>query len=1708
MSRRVGGGCPALMFYSGNANGLGSRQKLLQVLRWAESSKYSVIALQDHRLSSDPLGGEVEEEQSRIGWRGQHFFEPATARGQGVLVLMKDSPMISSVTLFAPGEGERPASLEGRHQRIDFTVGTHHLSLHNIYAPARAEDRGRFYTDLGGHAFGDSTDRCHVLCGDFNTTLDPTDRTRDITRPVPGALELGALVAAHQLVDVWRVANPTDRDFTFFSNHRSGCRLDRFYVGASLAFLPGVGSEILPTAPIATDHLPVMLTIPGPVTPDPNARSRWHFPVYVLGVPDLLEQIRSWVQGTISSAPRGNVPAWVSFKSGLETFVSRMDREYRVKIDRELKKEEKSAKEARRKLLYHTMEGESALAAVYEAAWHASRRAAEGISGRRSRSRDAVDAALNVVFGSQGINMQLKQTRSPTRISSLHDYDAPTNLPPSAAADLSTSAGMGRAYAAIVAHFSADSPTGLFRDRPGDMAAQSALLATLPRTLPPPPPGLEDAGEGLLTEADLTRALKATARGSSPGLDGIPYEFYKALWPEVGPYLRDVLNSAFLDTESDAPLALLLEGIIALIAKKGKPTDRIKSYRGLTLLGCDVKLASLAISDRMQVPLDSLIDEMQGAFIRGRDIADNILFRLGLLEYLRNIGHPAWLILTDLATAYDSVRRAYLFSCLRDMGLTGLGCLRWTVMLLSGTASSVLVNGRVLPPFPTKGGLPQGLPLSAILFVVVLHPWHSWLQTQASCGRYLRPLLPDGTQVPVLCLFADDAQHIELEEHMEQNGPVLDESYKMLEGASGVGLGIEKCMAVSVSGRAGPLQRSLRIGSREIRVADADEQVRQLGVIVSSDKGEVQRRSFGQQAGAMIGKAATWKALHPRLPERIYIALTYLISKMVFQCRFHSPSSSHQAPVIQQVIRSFIRGSDHPEETPLPGSGLQPSQGVWALPKREGGWGMPDVAAFAGAMSARGVARLFDSGCHPWKAITMHLLASAQPNLANSAAWIVTAPSLFRIGNNRLQTMATAVAGLGLHRIVHPDDQGFHSVMAEPILANWRITRGRSPPVPLKSSDLTTEEAKRWTHLREVRKAFKELQGGGERGGIQEAGRTGSERDVHLILSLLPSKWREKVTLREDDPECEWSCVGRGDRVIFEGEGGPTLFAVRHNGLMTRCEGGVAEGEPRRAAAVHFCPKPGPLPPNTAPWAAALGGIRLLGEWDKLVLDPTVWGIDKETPLHLLTVRAARVRLCQIRAVKDLPSYSIGSGILPMTWEQCPASSYPGPTPGMPTNIPLMTHQRGRGRGRGQQQQQLETAGRGDGGGGGGGGGATQGEAEGEEEREQPPRREGGGGGGGAGREPSPPGEGGGAGGEPPQRGGGGGGSQLESGRNRRGDGELGGLVAMEARWVAPRSGRAVRATSSREFEEALAASLPSWLAETGGDHGSRDRRRARREERRGLASSQEEEEGVGEDLGSLPGNASQSDRHDDLFDILHAPQGVEEGGRQGVTGVWHRLHHSGGSQAEVSLGWRLLHAALPVRAKVAYQLSKPLSEGVCQARGCSHQETLTHAFMDCLRVRGAVQWLIDLHEAITGKRPPWDPRVILADDQRIWRPGGTEVDQLLWQRLRLTTLYHIWRAQSSRQRFEDSGGDLSAAAIGGATADITASIRRDWARTRMVAAIEEAGGGHLCNPRRDLSITEDDFKAVWAQRGVLCVVSGQPSTMVVKAASSWVARS
>lgn len=246
-----------------------------------------------------------------------------------------------------------------------------------------------------------------------------------------------------------------------------------------------------------------------------------------------------------------------------------------------------------------------------------------------------------------------------------------------------------------------------------------------------------------------------------------------------------------------------------------------------------------------------------------------------------------------------------------------------------------------------------------------------------------------------------------------------------------------------------------------------------------------------------------------------------------------------------------------------------------------------------------------------------------------------------------------------------------------------------------------------------------------------------------------------------------------------------------------------------------------------------------------------------------------------------------------------------------------------------------------------------------------------------------------------------------------------------------------------------------------------------------------------GQGIAPLP-----SPEHDDTLDYLRGSTRTAQGDPVDQGMVWQRLHRSGGTQAAISVGWRLLHAALPVRARVAYQLGLPLCEGLCEAPGCGCQETLSHAFMECSKVQRAVGWLLDLYERISGRRPPRDARVLLVDDHRVWQPGGSREEQLLWQRLRLTFVYNVWKARSSRQRFESAiGGDLAAAVIGGAAGDIRACINRDWARTRFAEAQEEAGGRPCSFSGRDPSMTMEAFKGLWARRGVLCHVHGSGST-------------
>ncbi|KAL3162709.1 hypothetical protein ABBQ38_008750 [Trebouxia sp. C0009 RCD-2024] len=112
-------------------------------------------------------------------------------------------------------------------------------------------------------------------------------------------------------------------------------------------------------------------------------------------------------------------------------------------------------------------------------------------------------------------------------------------------ADLCTQAGRQQADSIIVSFFSADSPSGMFRQLPTDLTAQQTLLSSVDQQLPAEAQQACEGPDEGITLAELHSALKASARGKKPGSDGLPYEFFTQFWDLLGPELLAVLQESF-----------------------------------------------------------------------------------------------------------------------------------------------------------------------------------------------------------------------------------------------------------------------------------------------------------------------------------------------------------------------------------------------------------------------------------------------------------------------------------------------------------------------------------------------------------------------------------------------------------------------------------------------------------------------------------------------------------------------------------------------------------------------------------------------------------------------------------------------------------------------------------------------------------------------------------------------------------------------------------------------------------------------------------------------------------------------------------------------------------------------------------------------------------------------------------------------------------
>lgn len=156
--------------------------------------------------------------------------------------------------------------------------------------------------------------------------------------------------------------------------------------------------------------------------------------------------------------------------------------------------------------------------------------------------------------------------------------------------------------------------------------------------------------------------------------------------------------------------------VLSPIHKKGDKSDP-NNYRGIASGDIVPKVFALVLLRRLEHWCESLrvIPANQAGFRAGMSAEHHVFALLEVLKERQRSGIDSFLLFLDLKKAYDSVPQSALWFVLDKLGLpdTFIGLLKdWAAKRVV----KVQVNGDLSEELPATKGLPQGDPLSPLLF--------------------------------------------------------------------------------------------------------------------------------------------------------------------------------------------------------------------------------------------------------------------------------------------------------------------------------------------------------------------------------------------------------------------------------------------------------------------------------------------------------------------------------------------------------------------------------------------------------------------------------------------------------------------------------------------------------------------------------------------------------------------------------------------------------------------------------------------------------------------------------------------------------------------------------------------------------------------------------------------------------------------------------
>ena len=258
----------------------------------------------------------------------------------------------------------------------------------------------------------------------------------------------------------------------------------------------------------------------------------------------------------------------------------------------------------------------------------------------------------------------------------------------------------------------------------------------------------EEASKQMITAIIETEIKKKLKSNKSPGIDGLPGEFYKCFINELAPVLTKVFRYSL---SKNNPPETWSQAIISVIHKEGKDPTLCEGYRPISLICNDQKLLTSILAHRVQRHITTLINPDQTGFIPNRQGANNIRRTLNIITCAKRNKKTSMLISFDAQKAFDTVKWDFLYRTLLVMGFHPK-FVNWVRVIYRNPKSRVRVNGCCSEFFDLQRGVRQGDCLSPLLFAINIEP----LAASIRQNEEIKGLNDMGNKEHKISLYADN----------------------------------------------------------------------------------------------------------------------------------------------------------------------------------------------------------------------------------------------------------------------------------------------------------------------------------------------------------------------------------------------------------------------------------------------------------------------------------------------------------------------------------------------------------------------------------------------------------------------------------------------------------------------------------------------------------------------------------------------------------------------------------------------------------------------------------------------------------------------------------------------------------------------------------------------------------------------------------------